>query len=198
LAADPQSVAIVWRTREKAIPWRIPASPCAPVRSGSPATAIPAQGLRARTFHFARHPKAALYADFPDFSAFFSMVPVSASLNGGFGKAFVLEGSEDLTMHVASQSRMSPALEAKRDFEHMNDRSCGRLPLMHMRGLHAKSRITGWKVCGIDCAGLDLLNRRRPCPHRVSMPRCTKAASGFAKSWRTCPVLAYSEIQGYT
>lgn len=41
----------------------------------------------------ARHPKTALYIDFPDFS-FFRLVPVSGSLNGGFGRAFVLEGSD--------------------------------------------------------------------------------------------------------
>lgn len=41
----------------------------------------------------ARHPKTALYIDFPDFS-FFRLVPVSGSLNGGFGRAFVLEAND--------------------------------------------------------------------------------------------------------
>lgn len=40
-----------------------------------------------------RHPKTALYIDFPDFS-FFRLVLVSGSLNGGFGRAFLLQGSE--------------------------------------------------------------------------------------------------------
>jgi hypothetical protein len=37
---------------------------------------------------------------FPDFT-FFRMVPVSASLNGGFGKAYVLEASDFVIMSPA-------------------------------------------------------------------------------------------------
>lgn len=40
-----------------------------------------------------RHPKASLYVDFPDFR-FFRLTPQSASLNGGFGKAYALPGSD--------------------------------------------------------------------------------------------------------
>jgi putative heme iron utilization protein len=42
-----------------------------------------------RTRFLRRHPKASLYIDFPDFM-FFRLVPVAASLNGGFGKAYAL------------------------------------------------------------------------------------------------------------
>lgn len=47
--------------------------------------------LRARFLR--RHPKAALYADFPDF-LFFRLLPVSASLNGGFGRAYALSRTD--------------------------------------------------------------------------------------------------------
>lgn len=40
-----------------------------------------------------RHPKAQLYIDLPDF-CFFCLMPQSGSLNGGFGKAFRLEGQD--------------------------------------------------------------------------------------------------------
>lgn len=43
--------------------------------------------LRARFLR--RHPKASLYVDFPDF-LFLRLVPVAASLNGGFGRAYAL------------------------------------------------------------------------------------------------------------
>ncbi|HWU64572.1 MAG TPA: pyridoxamine 5'-phosphate oxidase family protein, partial [Ensifer sp.] len=43
--------------------------------------------LRARFLR--RHPKAALYVDFPDF-LFFRLRPVVGSLNGGFGRAYAL------------------------------------------------------------------------------------------------------------
>jgi heme iron utilization protein len=46
---------------------------------------------RARRRFLNRHPKAALYIDFPDFS-FFRLEPQRASLNGGFGRAYVLDG----------------------------------------------------------------------------------------------------------
>ncbi|WP_286203145.1 HugZ family protein [Rhizobium lusitanum] len=48
---------------------------------------------RIRARFLARHPKAKLYVDFPDF-CFFRLIPLAASLNGGFGKAFVLPGSD--------------------------------------------------------------------------------------------------------
>lgn len=106
--------------------------------------------LRAR--FIARHPKAALYADFPDF-AFFRMVPVSASLNGGFGKAFALEASDLLIS--------SPAIQAVAEIEpsaiaHMNDDHADAADA-YARAF-GKSKRTGWRVCGIDCAGLDLAN----------------------------------------
>lgn len=108
--------------------------------------------LRLRTRFIARHPKAKLYADFPDF-AFFRMIPKSASLNGGFGKAFMLEASDLLIS--------SPAID---DIEQLEPSA-----IAHMNADHAdfadtcakaigKSKKTGWRVCGIDCAGLDLAN----------------------------------------
>jgi putative heme iron utilization protein len=46
-----------------------------------------------KTLYLARHPKAQLYADFPDF-IFIRLKPLGASLNGGFGKAFRLTADE--------------------------------------------------------------------------------------------------------
>ena len=45
--------------------------------------------MRLRARFLARHPKSALYIDFPDFR-FFRLVPRSASLNGGFVRAYIL------------------------------------------------------------------------------------------------------------
>lgn len=117
-----------------------------PVSSDDPAHT----GLRAR--FIARHPKAALYVDFPDF-AFFRMHPESASLNGGFGKAYALDGPD---LMIAS-----PALADIADIEAS--------AIAHMNADHpdaadnyaraiSKSKKTGWTVCGVDCAGLDLAN----------------------------------------
>ncbi|WP_420407085.1 HugZ family protein [Hoeflea sp.] len=98
-----------------------------------------------------RHPKAALYADFPDF-AFFRMVPESASLNGGFGKAYALE-ADDLVIRSPAVAGMAE-IEAGA-IEHMN--ADHRDAIDAYARTYAKSKRTGWKLCGIDCAGLDLI-----------------------------------------
>lgn len=48
-----------------------------------------------RAAYLAKHPKAELYIDFADF-AFWQIVPLRAALNGGFGKAYMLDDG-DLT-----------------------------------------------------------------------------------------------------
>lgn len=108
---------------------------------------------RLRTRFIARHPKAALYADFPDF-AFFRMVPESASMNGGFGKAFVLEASDLVIKSPAmgEMEKIEPEAIAHMNTDHPDS-------VDTYARLHGKSRITGWKVCGIDCEGIDLANR---------------------------------------
>lgn len=50
-----------------------------------------AEGADARERFLAAHPKSALYADFADFS-FWRIEAERASLNGGFGRAWLLEG----------------------------------------------------------------------------------------------------------
>lgn len=52
-----------------------------------------ADGARIRRRFLARQPKAQLYVDFPDF-LFMKIVPRSASLNGGFGKAYELTAAD--------------------------------------------------------------------------------------------------------
>lgn len=51
---------------------------------------------RIRKRFVSRHPKAKLYVDFPDFR-FYRLVPQSALLNGGFGRAFALSAGDLLT-----------------------------------------------------------------------------------------------------
>ena len=51
------------------------------------------EGRRARERYLRAHPKAALYADFGDF-VFWRIEPLRASLNGGFGRAWVLSAAD--------------------------------------------------------------------------------------------------------
>jgi hypothetical protein len=48
-----------------------------------------AENDRLRPLYLKRHPKAELYIDFGDFT-FVKLMPIAASLNGGFGKAYRL------------------------------------------------------------------------------------------------------------
>ena len=81
------------------------------------------------------------------------MVPESASLNGGFGKAFVLDSSDLVIASpaIADVGEIEPSA-----INHMNSDHPDSVDT-YARIL-GKSKKTGWKVCGIDCAGLDLAN----------------------------------------
>lgn len=60
-----------------------------------------------RAVFLSRHPKTKLYIDFPDFM-FFRLIPQSASLNGGFGKAFLLTKDDLLSPVSPDASRQNP------------------------------------------------------------------------------------------
>lgn len=111
-----------------------------------------ADHARLRARFLLRHPKAKLYADFPDFR-FFRMRPQGASMNGGFGRAFVLE---------ASDFALPPS-----GLEEMMDEKSGILQDLGARFGDAANRIAygqgkakegDWRFCGIDSGGIDLIS----------------------------------------
>lgn len=103
--------------------------------------------LRAR--FLARHPKAALYADFGDF-AFWRIEIERASLNGGFGKAFEM-GRADLAVPVeADFAALEPGAVA-----HMNADHADAVKLIAEALLGR--RAGKWQLAGIDPQGLDLV-----------------------------------------
>ncbi|MBO3761138.1 pyridoxamine 5'-phosphate oxidase family protein [Ciceribacter sp. L1K22] len=106
--------------------------------------------LRAR--FLARHPKSKLYIDFPDFR-FFRLVPQGASLNGGFGRAYILP-ADDLIIANFGQAEFA-GREAETLQELMGD--LPDLPAVlagHLGGDNALK----WQVCGLDMAGIDLIS----------------------------------------
>lgn len=96
------------------------------------------------------NPKAKLYVGLGDFS-FFRLEVERASLNGGFGKAYLL-GRDDIIVD-------GPAVEAlaeseQRAVDHMND---DHLDAVANYARHfAKSDGGGWIITGIDVDGIDL------------------------------------------
>lgn len=109
-----------------------------------------AERVRAERRYLNRNPKAKLYVELGDFS-FFRLEVDRASLNGGFGKAYLLTSDDFLNA--------GPVVQALADAEqgavdHMN---ADHLDAIAGYARHyAKSSADGWTITGIDVDGLDL------------------------------------------
>jgi putative heme iron utilization protein len=102
---------------------------------------------QARRRYLALHPKAILYVDFPDF-AFWRLDIVSASLNGGFGRAYRMSAADILLR--------TPALD---EFAAMEPDAIAHMNADHAEavGLYA-TRLCGgkpgnWSITSIDPEG---------------------------------------------
>ncbi len=125
-------------------------------------------GPRIRERFLARHPKAQLYVDFPDFS-FWRIRILSGHLNGGFARAAGLTAEGLLTSLAGADALIEAEAEAVR---HMNEDHAGILELY-------ATRLAGlapgpWRATGLDPDGLDLVLRDRTAriafPGRVTDP----------------------------
>lgn len=116
--------------------------------------AVPSAEPRIRERFLARHPKAKLYADFPDF-AFFALAPEAGHLNGGFAKAATLTRG-DLLLDLAGKEALV-AGEAGA-VAHMNADHADALALY---AAGAGETGTSWRLTGLDPEGLDLMSGDR-------------------------------------
>ncbi len=91
LAAAPQAGLLLGEPGPKGDPLTHARLSLSVAASFVPRDVAAAQELRA--FWLARHPKARVYVDLPDFR-FVRLLPVAALLNGGFGKAFELTAAD--------------------------------------------------------------------------------------------------------
>ncbi|MGJ4857896.1 HugZ family protein [Labrys sp. La1] len=98
----------------------------------------------------ARHPKSALYADFPDFS-FFRVTVGGGHLNGGFARAALLS-AEELLSDVAGAEALRTAEAGA--IEHMNADHADAVRLYATKLLGGREG--PWRITGIDPEGLDL------------------------------------------
>jgi putative heme iron utilization protein len=103
--------------------------------------------LKAR--YLRRHPKAALYAEFPDF-AFWRFATARASLNGGFGKAYALNSADIETSNGDLRSLADIEEDA---ITHMN---ADHAEAVERCATLAGAKHTGWRLSAIDPEGLDL------------------------------------------
>ncbi len=107
-----------------------------------------------RNRYLARHPKAALYVDFPDFS-FWRFETLRASLNGGFGKAYAL-AADDLTTSLAGVETLAEIEEGA--VSHMN---ADHLPAIERYAEKIGEDGTNWRLATLDPEGLDLISGDR-------------------------------------
>ena len=97
-----------------------------------------------------RNPKAALYADFPDF-AFWKFATSRASLNGGFGRAYALAAS-DLAVPAGALQSLGEFEEGA--VEHMNADHADAVGRYAVKSGAASGE--GWSLATIDPEGLDM------------------------------------------
>jgi putative heme iron utilization protein len=123
--------------------------------------ASPSDDPRLRRRFLARHPDAALYADFGDFRLY-RVALERTHLVGGFGKIRWLTAAE---LVPAPPARA--LVEAEHDIvAHMNDDHADALGLYAAKLLGLPG--DGWRMTGIDSEGIDL--RRRGIVARLALP----------------------------
>lgn len=129
--------------------------------------ADPIRREAARARFLAKHPKAALYADFADFS-FWRVAIERASLNGGFGRAASFEGASLTTALGDADVLVAGEAEA---LAHLNTDHRNVLALYAT--MLAGAPEGDWHASGLDPEGLDLACGDRtaridfPCPVRT-------------------------------
>lgn len=103
---------------------------------------------QARRRYLNRNPKAELYAGLGDFH-FFRLALERASLNGGFGRAYLLEAGDLLSPSCEGLTETEQGA-----LEHMNS---DHLDATALYAEHfAKLDGDGWKITGFDAEGIDL------------------------------------------
>jgi putative heme iron utilization protein len=101
--------------------------------------------------YLAHQPRARLYAGLGDFR-YFRLNPGSASLNGGFGRAYSLSREDLLSLSEANDGLAAAEMSA---MAHMNEDHADAVEL-YARAF-AKGEAGDWRLVGIDADGVDVL-----------------------------------------
>lgn len=107
-------------------------------------------GQRIKRRYLNRNPKAELYVDLGDFH-FFALSIERASLNGGFGRAYLLERKDVRTDDVPALADMEQSA-----IDHMNADHADAVGLYAAH--YGKLAGNNWTITGFDAEGADLLN----------------------------------------
>lgn len=136
----------------------------------------------------AKHPKAQLYAELPDF-AIWRLSVTGVHLNGGFARAAALAPADILLDLTGADALIAAEAEA---VAHMNEDHADAVSLYATR--LAGEAPGAWVVTGIDPEGLDLAAGDRTA--RVPFPRWVMAPGVLAKSLKEMAAEARGEPPG--
>ena len=143
LAANPQCSLLIQRNGK--------GDPLAHPRLTVTGTALPDTRPHIRARFLARQPKAALYADFADFS-FYRMEVSDIHLNGGFARAADFVPQEILTKMTSVDEFAQEEQEAL-TLLHTEHGEMLRLKIAEF----TKTALKNWRATGIDPEGIDLI-----------------------------------------
>lgn len=126
---------------------------------------------RIRRRFLRRHPKAKLYASFRDF-AFFRLVPKSASLNGGFGRAYIISGND---LIITSPLNDDIGMQELYLISELQKLGCN---VADALAEHYFQEKTGnWYISGIDAEGIDIARKEKL--HRLELANRVTTPSGL-------------------
>jgi putative heme iron utilization protein len=128
---------------------------------------------RAERRYLNRNPKAKLYAGLGDFS-FFRLEVERAGLNGGFGKAYLLDRADLLVEGPVTEALAATEQGA---LDHMN--ADHRDAIDAYARHYAKATTKGWVLAGVDADGIDLLSADEA--QRVFFPQPLAAAEDLRR-----------------
>jgi heme iron utilization protein len=118
-----------------------------------------------------RHPKAKLYASFRDF-AFFRLVPKSASLNGGFGRAYIISGDDLIITSPLNDELRTRELYVITELEKLGCNVANELAEHYFR-----EKTGNWYISGIDAEGIDIARKEKL--HRLELVNRVIGLSGL-------------------
>lgn len=136
---------------------------------------------RIRSRFLRRHPKAKLYASFRDF-AFFRLVPKSASLNGGFGRAYIISGDD---LIITSDLNDYIGTHELQIIESVVKSGCNLVDNFARHYFHEKTG--NWYISGVDAEGLEIARKEKV--HRFNLPAPVRDPNGL--------IVEYSNVLKY-
>ncbi|MGV3550025.1 HugZ family pyridoxamine 5'-phosphate oxidase [Rhizobium sp.] len=118
-----------------------------------------------------RHPKSKLYADFPGF-AFFRLVPKSASLNGGFGRAYIISGDAFIIEFAMNKELSIQELHIIETLEKAHCNAADRAARVYFQ-----EKTANWYISGLDAEGIDIARKEKI--HRLELVNRITSLNGL-------------------